>query len=50
MKRIVDTAMPASKSISPLDIEGVDMKITSKEIVQFIHESRKVKWDEKDSA
>lgn len=34
--------MPASKNMSPLDIEGVDMKITSKDIVQFIHESRKV--------
>lgn len=34
--------MPASKNVSPLDIEGVDMGITSKDIVQFIHESRKM--------
>jgi hypothetical protein len=33
--------MPASKNTSPLDIEGVDMGVTSKDIVQFIHESRK---------
>ncbi len=34
--------MPASKSTSPLDIEGVDMGVTSKDIVKFIHESRKM--------
>lgn len=34
--------MPVSKNISPLDIEGVDIDITSKDIIQFIHESRKI--------
>lgn len=34
--------MPASKNTSPLDIEGVDMGMTSKDIVKFIHESRKM--------
>lgn len=34
--------MPASKNISPLDVEGVDMDISSKDIIQFIHESRKL--------
>jgi hypothetical protein len=34
--------MPASKNVSPLDIEGVDMDISSNEIIQFIHESRKL--------
>lgn len=34
--------MPASKDTSPLDIEGVDMGISSEDIVQFIHESRKL--------
>ncbi len=34
--------MPASKEASPLDIEGVDMGISSKDIIQFIHESRKL--------
>ncbi len=34
--------MPASKNTSPLDIEGVDMGISSKDIIQFIHESRKL--------
>jgi len=33
--------MPISKETSPLDIEGVDMGLSSKEIVQFIHEGRK---------
>lgn len=33
--------MPVSKSTSPLDVEGVDMDITSKDIVQFIHEGRR---------
>lgn len=33
--------MPASKNVSPLDIEGVDMEISSQDIIQFIHESRK---------
>lgn len=34
--------MPASKDTSPLDIEGVDMGISSKDILQAIHESRKL--------
>jgi hypothetical protein len=34
--------MPASKDASPLDVEGVDMDISSKDIIQFIHESRKL--------
>jgi hypothetical protein len=33
---------PASKDASPLDVEGVDMGISSKDIIQFIHESRKL--------
>lgn len=33
--------MPESKNASPLDIEGIDVKITSKDIVHFIHEGRK---------
>ncbi len=32
----------ASKNISPFDIEGIDMGITSDDIVRFIHESRKL--------
>jgi hypothetical protein len=32
---------PESNHISPLDIEGIDVKMTSEEIIQFIHESRK---------
>ncbi len=35
--------MPASKNASPLDIEGVDLGISSKDIIDFIHESRRVK-------
>ncbi|MBX3710228.1 MAG: hypothetical protein KIT56_09135 [Gammaproteobacteria bacterium] len=34
---------PVSKYTSPLDIEGVDMEISSKDIIQFIQESRKLK-------
>ena len=30
-----------SKSSSPLDVEGVDMNMTVKEIISCIHESRK---------
>ena len=33
---------PASKSASPLEVEGVNLGITAAEIVQFIHEGRKV--------
>jgi len=33
--------MPASTT-SPFDVEGVDMNITSKDILQSIHESRKL--------
>ena len=33
--------MPASKNVSPLDVEGIDIEITPQAIVQFIHESRK---------
>jgi len=32
--------MPASKNVSPLDVEGVDMGVTSEDIINFIHESR----------
>jgi len=35
--------MPASKNSSPLDIEGVDLGISSKDIIDFIHESRRAK-------
>lgn len=34
--------MLAAKNTSPLDVEGVDMDISSKDIIQFIHESRKL--------
>jgi hypothetical protein len=34
--------MPASKNISPLDIEGVDMGLSIKDIIEFIHESRRL--------
>lgn len=33
--------MPLEKDVSPLDIEGIDLEFTSKDIIQFIHESRK---------
>ena len=33
---------PASQSASPLEVEGVNLGITAAEIVQFIHEGRKV--------
>ena len=29
-------------AVSPLDVKGVDLKISSAEIVDFIHESRKL--------
>ena len=32
---------PERKTISPLDVEGVDLGMTTAEIVQFIHEGRK---------
>jgi Antitoxin Phd_YefM, type II toxin-antitoxin system len=32
---------PEPISRSPLDIEGVDLAVTTEEIVAFIHESRK---------
>jgi hypothetical protein len=32
---------PAPTNVSPLDVKGVAMNITSKDIVSFIHESRK---------
>ncbi len=32
---------PQFNNISPLDIEGVDTDINSKEIIRFIHEGRK---------
>jgi hypothetical protein len=34
--------MPAIKNTSALDIKGINMGVTSQEIVQFIHESRKL--------
>lgn len=33
--------IPEPANISPLDVEGVDMGMTSKNIVKYIHESRK---------
>ncbi len=33
--------MPAAKNTSALDVESVDTDISSKDILQFIHESRK---------
>jgi len=33
---------PEQQAGSPLDIEGIDLGITTTEIVQFIHESRRV--------
>ena len=34
---------PEKKTGSPLDVEGVDLGITTAEIVQFIRESRRAK-------
>ncbi len=34
---------PEQKAGSPLDVEGIDLGITTSEIVQFIHESRRVR-------
>jgi len=34
---------PEQKVGSPLDVEGIDLGITTDEIVQFIHESRRVR-------
>lgn len=31
-----------SSNVSPLDIEGMDMDVSQKDILQFIHESRKL--------
>ena len=33
---------PERKTDSPLDVEGIDLGITTTEIVQFIRESRRV--------
>lgn len=33
---------PEVKTSSPLDVEGIDLDITSDEIVQFIHEGRRM--------
>lgn len=33
--------VPESKADSPLDVEGVDLGVTTAEIVQFIHEGRR---------
>ena len=33
---------PESKPASPLEVEGVNLGITAAEIVQFIHEGRRV--------
>jgi len=35
--------MPVSKKASPLDIEGIDLGLSSKEIIEFVHEGRKDK-------
>ncbi len=35
--------MPVPTNISPLDVKGVKMRLTAKEILGFIHESRKSK-------
>lgn len=37
-----DTLGEIEKNVPPLDIEGVDMDISLKDIIQFIHESRKL--------
>lgn len=34
--------MPVVENVSPLDVEGVDVNISSKDILKFIHESRKL--------
>ena len=34
---------PEQKVGSPLDVEGIDLGITTDEIIQFIHESRSVR-------
>lgn len=34
---------PEQKASSPLDVEGVDLSITTAEIVQFIRESRRAR-------
>ena len=36
---------PERRTKSPLDIEGVDLKLTRAEIIEFIHESRKNVFD-----
>ena len=33
---------PEPRADSPLDVEGIDLGITTTEIVQFIHEGRRV--------
>ncbi len=33
---------PEKKTDSPLDVEGVDLNLSSKDIVSFIHDGRKV--------
>lgn len=33
---------PEPRADSPLDVEGIDLGITTPEIVQFIHEGRRV--------
>ncbi len=33
---------PERKTSSPLDVEGIELGVTSTEIVQFIHEGRKM--------
>jgi putative ubiquitin-RnfH superfamily antitoxin RatB of RatAB toxin-antitoxin module len=37
-----NTLTSSSKDASPLDVEGVEMGITAQEIVQLIHEGRKL--------
>jgi len=33
---------PEPKTESPLDVEGIDLGITTAEIIQFVHQGRKV--------
>ena len=32
---------PEPNAVSPLDVEGIDLGVTTDEIIQFIHEGRK---------
>lgn len=36
---------PETRAGSPLDVEGIDLGITTAEIVQFIHEGRRMVYE-----